>query len=65
MTRLATTLLLFLALAACGGGPRGDWRAEVGRPTPNLALAEPRPPLALPPGFDLPPPPLAPAAPAP
>ena len=62
MTRLMPFLLL--ALAACGGGPRGDWRAEVGRPTPNLALAEPRPPLVIPPTLDLPPPAVAPATPS-
>ncbi len=61
MTR--AILLLLLPLAACGGGPRGDWRAEVGRPTPNLALVEPRPPLVIPPTLDLPPPAAAPAAP--
>jgi hypothetical protein len=62
MTRLAPLLLLLLA--ACGGGPRGDWRAEVGRPTPNLALTQPRPPLVIPPSFDLPPPLVAAPAPA-
>ena len=53
---LAALAALAALLAACGGGPRGDWRAEVGRPAPNLRLVEPRPPLALPPTLELPPP---------
>lgn len=51
-----TALAALALLAACGGGPRGDWRAEVGRPSPNLRLIQPGPPLALPPSWELPPP---------
>jgi hypothetical protein len=42
-------------LVACGG-PRGDWRAEVGRPTPNPRVIEPLAPLVIPAQLDLPPP---------
>lgn len=45
---------LFL-LAACGG-PRGNWRAEIGQPTPNPRVIEPLPPLMIPDRLDLPPP---------
>lgn len=67
MTRLPpapwASLALLCLLAACGGGPRGDWREAVGRPTPNEARVTPRPPLAIPQRLDLPPPAAAPAAP--
>ena len=46
---------LALLLAGCGG-PRGDWRAEIGRPTANAVVIDPLPPLAIPPRLDLPPP---------
>ncbi len=42
-------------LAACGG-PRGDWRAEVRRPTPNPVVLTPGLPLVIPSTLDLPPP---------
>ena len=48
----AVTLFL---LAACGG-PRGNWRAEIGLPTPNPRVIEPLPPLTIPARLDLPPP---------
>lgn len=44
-----------LTLAACGG-PRGDWRAELGRTTPNPVVLTPALPLAIPSTLELPPP---------
>lgn len=52
---LLSGALALLLLAGCGG-PRGDWRAEIGRPTANPVVIEPLPPLAVPPRLDLPPP---------
>jgi hypothetical protein len=47
--------LALLALAACGGGgPRGDWRAEFGRTTPNTVVLTPALPLVIPATLDLP-----------
>ena len=54
---LALGALGLACLAACGAVPSGDWRTQVGRPTPNAILAQPRPPLVLPPVADLPAPP--------
>ncbi|NAZ37238.1 hypothetical protein [Rubellimicrobium sp. CFH 75288] len=51
----ALALVALGLLAACGG-PRGDWRAEVRRPTPNPVVLTPAPPLVIPPRLDLPPP---------
>jgi hypothetical protein len=48
--------LALLALAACGGGPRGDWRAEFGRTTPNPVVLTPALPLVIPATLELPPP---------
>lgn len=44
-----------LLLAACGG-PRGDWRAEVRRTTPNPVVLTPALPLVIPSALSLPPP---------
>ena len=44
-----------LLLAACGG-PRGDWRADYGRPTANPVVLTPALPLAIPSVLELPPP---------
>ncbi|TNC72396.1 hypothetical protein [Rubellimicrobium roseum] len=49
-------LLALLTLAACGGGPRGDWRAAVGQTTPNPVVLVPAEPLVVPPVLELPPP---------
>lgn len=51
-TRIA--LLALALLAACGGRDGGDWRAALGRPTPNERLAPTLPPLAVPASLDLP-----------
>jgi hypothetical protein len=48
-------LLALLVLAACSG-PRGDWRAEFGRPAVEPVVLVPRLPLVVPPVLDLPPP---------
>jgi hypothetical protein len=42
-------------LAACGG-PRGDWRNEFGRTTPNPVVLTPALPLVIPATAELPPP---------
>jgi hypothetical protein len=42
-------------LAACGG-PRGDWRNEFGRTTPNPVVLTPALPLVIPATAALPPP---------
>ncbi len=52
---LLTGAVALSLLAGCGG-PRGDWRAEVGRTTPNPVVLDPQPPLVIPPRLDLPPP---------
>ena len=46
--------IALLALAACGGGPRGDWRAEYGRTTANPVVLTPALPLVIPTALDLP-----------
>jgi hypothetical protein len=46
--------IALLALAACGGGPRGDWRADYGRPTANPVVLVPALPLVIPATLDLP-----------
>jgi hypothetical protein len=51
--RLAAPAALFL-LAACGGGPRGDWREELRRTTPNPVVLTPAQPLVIPPSLQLP-----------
>ena len=56
MARTIILLLGALALASCGGGPRDDWRAALGRPQPNAVVVTPAAPLALPATLDLPPP---------
>lgn len=48
-------LAAFLILAACGS-PRGDWRAEFGRTTPNPVVLTPAQPLVIPSLLELPPP---------
>ena len=48
-------LAAMLLLAACGG-PRGDWRADYGRPTANPVVLTPALPLAIPATLELPPP---------
>jgi hypothetical protein len=55
LLRLAGALAL-TGLAACGGGPRGDWRAEFGRTTPNPVVLSPAQPLVIPAQAALPPP---------
>ena len=49
-------ILALISLAACGGGPRGDWRAALGQPTPNPVVLVPAQPLVIPPVAELPPP---------
>ncbi len=49
-------MLALLCLAACGGGPRGDWREEFGRTTPNPVVLTPAQPLVIPVTLALPPP---------
>ena len=50
-----TAAAALLLLAACGG-PRGDWRAEVRRTTPNPVVLTPALPLVIPSVLSLPPP---------
>lgn len=52
----AAALLAPLALAACGGGARGDWRDEFGRTSPNPVILTPAQPLVIPSPLVLPPP---------
>jgi hypothetical protein len=53
--RLAA-LAAVLLLTACGGGPRGDWRVELRRITPNPVVLTPAQPLVIPTSLELPPP---------
>jgi hypothetical protein len=52
LLRVAGVLSL-LGLAACGG-PRGDWREEFGRTTPNPVVLTPAQPLVVPALLELP-----------
>ncbi len=47
-------LVALMLLAACGGAPRGDWRAALGQPTPNPVVLVPAQPLVIPPVAELP-----------
>jgi hypothetical protein len=55
LLRLAAPAALLL-LAACGGGPRGDWRAAFGATTANPIVLTPALPLVAPTVAELPPP---------